>query len=135
MRIVAGKQYVGEEAADTEEAKQYVEEFRKKFISTVSMTMSDFFPFLRWIGYKGVEKSLITWHSNRDKFLQGCIDEVRSKKNSSINTSMVMDGGGKPVVIETLLSLQESEPDFYTDDTIKSIIMVSSRCISILFLC
>ncbi|KAJ0085577.1 hypothetical protein Patl1_08872 [Pistacia atlantica] len=109
---------IEDEAADLEVAKKFLLEFKEKFYPSVAVDICDFFPILRLIGYKGrVEKSLSKVQKSRDEYMQGLIDEIRLKKtNSSFQK--------KTSLIETLLSLQESEPEFYTDDVIKSIMVV-----------
>ncbi|KAL0345304.1 UNVERIFIED_CONTAM: cytochrome [Sesamum radiatum] len=84
-------------------------------ISTLSGVSypGDFFPVFRWIDYKGYEKTLKRVTGKMDAFLRGLIDE--HKRDKSRNT-----------MIDHLLSLQESEPEYYTDVMIKGIIMVSS---------
>lgn len=45
---------------------------------------------------------------------QGLIDEHRNKNEENSNTNM----------IDHLLSLQDSQPEYYTDEIIKGLIMV-----------
>ncbi|KAJ0024375.1 hypothetical protein Pint_08699 [Pistacia integerrima] len=118
MMIVTGNPGIEDEAADLEVAKKFLLEFKEKFYPSVAVDICDFFPILRLIGYKGrVEKNLSKVQKSRDEYMQGLIDEIRLKKtNSSFQK--------KTSLIETLLSLQESEPEFYTDDVIKSIMVV-----------
>ena len=122
IRLVAGKRcFDGFE----EKGKEIIEEFRKMFLSSVPMNICDFVPILRWFGYKGIEKGIIEVQKKRDEFLQGLIDEFRQKKTSSSNTNTVLEGEKMTPLLETLLSLQESEPEFYSDDIIKGIILVT----------
>ncbi|KAL6521866.1 hypothetical protein OROMI_031743 [Orobanche minor] len=116
MRCVAGKSCVGEEEIGGEAGKEYLKRIRGLFSASLSQGMCDFFPVLRWIGYQGMEKKLISLHEKRDEFLQNLVDEVKMKKD--------INGEGERNLIETLLSLQLSEPEFYTDDVLKSIILV-----------
>ncbi|KAL0368964.1 UNVERIFIED_CONTAM: cytochrome [Sesamum calycinum] len=117
MRAVAGKRCVGEEDVASEVGKEAVKRIRGTFFSSLSLGICDFFPVLRWIGYKGVEKNLKLLHKKRDEFLQSVIDESRGRKEVSRDKK-------ERVLIETLLSLQASEPEFYTDDVIKSIVLI-----------
>ena len=74
----------------------------------------DFFPFLRWLGRsedpcKGV-------HERRDKLLQNLIEGIRER-------------GEKPqgkTMIEVLFSLQQTDPQYYTDEIIRSLAAVPS---------
>ncbi|XP_071922878.1 cytochrome P450 81C13-like [Coffea arabica] len=116
MRIVAGKCTVGREDAGNELGKKKRKEIRDIFTTSITMNSCDFFPVLRWIGYKGLERSMISLQNKRDKFLQGLVDEIRrdkldkEKKNASL--------------IGSLLFHQDQEPDFYSDQLIRSILMI-----------
>ncbi|XP_057975343.1 cytochrome P450 81C13-like [Malania oleifera] len=124
MRIFAGKRSIEGEAATTVMGiRQHLQELREIFLPSQSMNMCDFLPILRWVGYKGLEKNMVKMYRKRDKFLQNLIDEVRQKKaTNSFNCTPNMESGKKMTVIENLLSLQESKPEFYSDKLIKSII-------------
>ncbi|XP_057975340.1 cytochrome P450 81C13-like [Malania oleifera] len=125
MRIIAGKRSIEGKAATTDMGiRQHLQqELRETFLPSLSMNMCDFLPILRWVGYKGLEKNMVKICRNRDEFLQNLIDEVRQKKASnSFNCTPNMESGKKMTVIENLLSLQESEPELYSDNLIKSII-------------
>ncbi|XP_059427909.1 cytochrome P450 81Q32-like [Corylus avellana] len=113
MRMVAGKRYFGygEEVKNEEEARQ----FRKTIVEIVASggasNPQDFLPILRWIDYGGLEKRLMGLAKKTDAFLQALIDE--KKGNEEGNT-----------MINHLLSLQKSQPDYYTDQIIKGLILV-----------
>lgn len=125
-RINFGKKWIGEEIASTDEAKRRVKEVRDAFFPSLSLINEcDFFPFLRWVGYKGLEKRLVMLHRKRDEFLRGLIEEFRGRKTSSSNETL----------IEKLLSLQESEPEFYSESVVKSTAMVRVFFFWYLFLC
>ena len=51
-----------------------------------------------------------------DEFLQGLIEEHRKNDGSQSQNTM----------IDHLLSLQESQPEYYTDQIIKGLVLVSS---------
>ncbi|KAL0337443.1 UNVERIFIED_CONTAM: cytochrome [Sesamum calycinum] len=110
MRMVAGKRYFGEDE-ENDEAKQFREIIEKVLTLAGVSNPGDFFPVFRWIDYKGYEKTLMRVTEKLDSFFQGLIDE--HKRDKSRNT-----------MIDHLLSLQESEPETYTDIMIKGIIMV-----------
>lgn len=57
-----------------------------------------------------------------DEFLQGLVDE---RRNLLINAAATgISGTEKKTVIDNLLSLQHSEPEIYTDEIIKGIVLV-----------
>ena len=84
------------------------------------MDICDYIPVLRWIGFGGIEKKIINLHAQRDKFLGDLIDEGRKNRESS----RAIDKRRKTIV-QMLLSLQEAEPEYYTDGIVKGMIMVS----------
>ncbi|RYQ80753.1 hypothetical protein Ahy_Scaffold1g106952 isoform C [Arachis hypogaea] len=93
MRMVSGKRYYGEECDGTSA------EEAKKFRDVMDDMANGDNRKLQIIGEK------------MDALFQGLIDEHRSKKESS-NT-----------MIDHLLSFQESQPEYYTDQIIKGLIM------------
>ena len=78
--------------------------------------MADFLPLLGWIGYGENEKKIEKIMRETTKILQGLIDEHKSGNNRGLvnNNSM----------IDHLLSLQKTEPEYYTDDIIKGLVLV-----------
>uniref|UniRef100_A0A6N2MJ29 Cytochrome P450 n=1 Tax=Salix viminalis TaxID=40686 RepID=A0A6N2MJ29_SALVM len=126
MRVCAGKRYVEEEHAGTAMERQLIQEFKDKFFPSLAMNICDFIPILRVIGFKGLEKNMRKLHGIRDEFLQNLIDEVRLKlkKITSLKTDELADGEERRSVAGTLLHLQESEPGFYTEEVIKSTVLM-----------
>ena len=61
-----------------------------------------------------MEKRLKNLSTRTDAFLQGLVDEHRCKEEES-NT-----------MIDHLLSLQNSQPEYYTNQIIKGLILVSA---------
>lgn len=117
LRIIAGKRGVEGKEAEMEKENQFLAEFKERFFPSMSMGVCDFIPFLRLIGYKGLEKIAIRMRRLRDEYMQNLIDEIRLKGRSSSLKDEIS-------VIEILLSLQDSDPEFYTDDIIKSVLLM-----------
>uniref|UniRef100_U5FNQ5 Cytochrome P450 n=1 Tax=Populus trichocarpa TaxID=3694 RepID=U5FNQ5_POPTR len=126
MRVSAGKRCVEEEHAGTKMEKQLFQDFKNKFFPSLAMNICDFIPILRVIGFKGLEKNMKRLHGIRDDFLQNLIDEIRLKlkRTTSLKADEVTDGEERRSVAEILLCLQESEPEFYTDEVIKSTVLM-----------
>ncbi|MFS7910260.1 putative isoflavone 2'-hydroxylase [Helianthus anomalus] len=116
MNIIADKGLYGTEVEDVKEASEFKEVLRD--ISQVSGTSNpgDFIPLLRWIDYQGLEKSLLKLHKKSDRFIQNLIEKCKSKHSGS--------KGKATKFIDAMLSLQESEPEYYTDDVIKGNILI-----------
>lgn len=125
FRILSGKRcYEAEGDAWMEEGKQRLEKFKNNFVAgAVRLNACDFFPILRWFGHKGSDKSVVELYRRRDEFLENMILEVRQKDGSNNNTRTEHQGERK-TLIGALLSLQKSDPDFYSDRVIKSMVMV-----------
>nr|AIM45245.1 flavonoid 3' hydroxylase-like protein [Fagopyrum tataricum] len=111
VRIVSGKRW-----------DDYGPEDDDLFKPTAFMTTYDFLPFLRWVGYDGMEKSFLELNWKRDEYLQGLLDEFKKKMNHQVK-----ENGGverKPFMVEELLALQKADPQYYTDDILKGILLV-----------
>ncbi|XP_055804959.1 cytochrome P450 81Q32-like [Solanum dulcamara] len=110
MRMVAGKRYYGEEV-DNEEANHFRELVEEVISYGGASNPADFMPAIYLLFFRSTENKLARLGKNMDALLQGLIDEHRHDK--SRNT-----------MIDHLLSLQESQPEYYTDQIIKGIILV-----------
>ncbi|KAI3684662.1 hypothetical protein L6452_33887 [Arctium lappa] len=120
MRIVADKRFyrTTEEAdRDFDEARNFKDIMREVFEISVASNPGDFIPFLKWIDFQGLEKKLQKLQTKFDSFSQTLIEERRHMIGSS-------EEGKAKTFIDALLSLQESEPEYYTDNIIKGNILV-----------
>ncbi|KAJ4847984.1 hypothetical protein Tsubulata_033077 [Turnera subulata] len=121
MRMIAGKRYFGEELDDLDEAKRFRDTIRELFEASGASEPSNFVPFLRWIDFQGRVKGMIALHNRSDELWQGLIDEHRkSRTDDSLTTHQ---GRTYKTMIDTALSLQDAQPDTYTDEVIKGLIM------------
>lgn len=78
-------------------------------------------PFLRWFDGNNYEKKVEKLGKRADAFLQRLIDEHKNRSASE----------GRNTMIDHLLSRQESQPEYYSDEIIKGLIQVSPNfCIS-----
>ena len=114
MTMVAGKRYYGDDVnvSDKEVAKQFREMMMEAISYGGAANPADFLPILNWTGAGGYETKLRELGKRFDVFLQGLIDEHRGIKRNTM--------------IDHLLSLQDSQPEYYTDQIIKGFIMVIS---------
>ncbi|KAJ9145889.1 hypothetical protein P3X46_028217 [Hevea brasiliensis] len=118
MRMVAGKRYYGEEETgkNKAEAKEFREMIAEVFEYAGASYLGDFLPFLQWIDYQGYLKRAMRLGKRTDRLLQDLIDEHRcDEKASSQRRNNTMIGH--------LLSLQESQPEYYTDEIIKGLVL------------
>ncbi|TKW29286.1 hypothetical protein SEVIR_3G385700v4 [Setaria viridis] len=103
--------------ADVRRFQEIVEE---TFAVSGAPSVGDFFPALRWVDrLRGVDAALLRLHARRDAFVGGLVNDQRRRR----------DGGNvrdaeKKSIIDELLSLQEIDPDYYTDTVIKGIVLI-----------
>ncbi|KAF2302136.1 hypothetical protein GH714_032900 [Hevea brasiliensis] len=105
MHMITGKPY-----CETNEARHFREIIREVFKFAETSYPGDFLPILQWIDYQGSLKKLKVLSKRTDVLLQGLIDGQRNDKAGN-------------TMISHLLSLQESQPEYYTDEIIKGLIM------------
>ncbi|KAK6160644.1 hypothetical protein DH2020_004025 [Rehmannia glutinosa] len=77
----------------------------------------DYIPLLRWVGFGGMQRELVSLHKRRDGFLQDLIEEGRNKIAGSSLTEE------EKTYVQALLSIQQAEPDYYTDEILKGLIL------------
>ncbi|MCD9561053.1 hypothetical protein HAX54_019987 [Datura stramonium] len=113
IMMIAGKKYYGDSAEKLEESKRFKEIVREIFQLSGATNIRDFVPLLKWIGANNLEDKLKLVKEKRNKFMQDLIEEHKnSRKGSSLEQK-------NNTMIDVLLSLQDSEPDYYTDEVIK----------------
>ncbi|XVE94973.1 hypothetical protein REPUB_Repub02eG0056300 [Reevesia pubescens] len=121
LRVVSGKPGV-EDVRDNEAEKMFLREFKNTFVPSVVTNICDFFPVLRWIGFQGIEKNLIELQRRRNEYIQKLVDGVRLKKTTEI--PVIKEEGKNSSLIEKLLSLQEEDPNFCSNEAIKSMVLM-----------
>lgn len=130
MRMIAGKRYYhhhqddGGGDEDDGGARRFKEIVSETFRLAGLTNVGDFVPILKWVGVGGVEKRMKKLFEKRDEFMKELIEEERRSSSSSSS-----DGGSsekKKTMLEVLLSLQESDPEYYTDGIIIGLLLVRS---------
>ncbi|XP_057449565.1 cytochrome P450 81E8-like [Lotus japonicus] len=114
MRMVCGKRYYGEEFDGTsaEEAKKFRDVMDEMQTFGLGSGLGEFVPLFRLFDFSGEPKRLQKLGEKMDALFQGLIDEHRNMEGPKSNT-----------MIDHLLSLQETQPEYYTDQIIKGLIM------------
>ncbi|XP_019085822.1 PREDICTED: cytochrome P450 81D11-like [Camelina sativa] len=110
LRMIAGKRFYGDGTEHDDDAKRMRLLLDEAVSSAGVGHASDYIPFLRWFTH--YEKRVKKLAVRIDEFLQGLVDEKRAQKEKG-NT-----------MIDHLLSLQETQPDYYTDVTLKGLVVV-----------
>ncbi|PKI79370.1 hypothetical protein CRG98_000248, partial [Punica granatum] len=115
MRMIAGKRYYGENVAEAEleEAKKFREIVTETFRIGGATNVGEFLPVLRKIGFKGVEKELQALQAKRDSFMHSLVEQHKREAKGGEDPNP--EGEKNKTLIEVLLSLQESEPEYYKD--------------------
>ncbi|KAJ9189122.1 hypothetical protein P3X46_000453 [Hevea brasiliensis] len=114
MRMAAGKRYYGEDVKESavEEGRKF-REILQEFVECSELThLEDLFPILKWVDYDGFVRKLVRLGQKVDCFMQGLIDEHKIDKDRN-------------TMINHLLSMQESQPQYDTDEIIKGLILAS----------
>ncbi|KAM5577656.1 cytochrome P450 81E8-like [Rosa sericea] len=114
MTMVAGKRFAGDHVLNKEEGKEFIEIMNETLSYGGGTNPGEFMPFLNWFGGSGFEEKVKKLARRADAFFQRLIDEHRNKSASESKNTM----------IDHLLSQQESQPQYYTDDIIKGLIQV-----------
>ncbi|RVW67716.1 Cytochrome P450 81D11 [Vitis vinifera] len=130
MRMIAGR---GIMAGAWRSGGEETVKFREIMADTIRLgdmsNIGDYLPMLRWLGVKGKEEGLRELQRKRDRFMQSLIEEHRTRiakdKESSSSCCNGDDGEKKKkkTMIEVMLSLQEKEPDYYTDLIIRGLML------------
>ncbi|CAJ2646126.1 unnamed protein product [Trifolium pratense] len=114
MRMVCGKRFYGDESDGTnaDEAKKFRDVMNEIQEFGLGSYLGDFVPLFRLFDFSGYKNKLKRVGEKMDALFQGLVDDHRKNKKENKNT-----------MIDHLLSLQESQPDDYSDKIIKGLIM------------
>ncbi|KAE8659145.1 putative cytochrome P450 [Hibiscus syriacus] len=127
LRMIAGKRYYGKDAVDTE-AEEFRDIMREVAEMSGSTVLNDFLPVLQWVDFQGLERKMKKIFKKVDKFLQSLVEEHRMMRKDStdqcLGSSDASSTGTKTTLIDVMLSLQQTDPEIYTDETIKGVILV-----------
>ncbi|KAJ0795320.1 putative isoflavone 2'-hydroxylase [Helianthus annuus] len=122
MRMISGKRYFGGDIVEVEEeGRRFRKILEEAFSLAGASNFGDYLPILSWFGVKGLEKKLLLLREKKDVFFQGLIEQLREKQ---VNEEKNNNNKKKKTMIEVLLSLQESDPEYYTDKMIRSFVLI-----------
>ncbi|GFP82747.1 isoflavone 2'-hydroxylase [Phtheirospermum japonicum] len=116
MRMIAGKRYY-DDSGNLKEAGEFKEIVEETFQVSGATNIGDFLPMLRWFGINNLEKRLQVVHAKRNSFMQDLIDEHKILIKGC-------EGERAKTLIDVLLSLQQTDPECYTDEYVKGMILV-----------
>nr|BAU59407.1 cytochrome P450 81B80 [Fallopia sachalinensis] len=119
MRTLTGKRFYGE-SVETEEGRRFKELLAKE--SGGIMTIGDFFPAVRSVGLTRADERLFWGKFKKvDAFFQDLVDQHRRRLSDPGQEVGSVD---RKTVIEVLLDLQKEDPQFYTEEIIKGMVLV-----------
>lgn len=114
MRMIVGR----EDGVGDEESRAFMEMVEEVMTMIGVSTASDFFPAVaRVVDWGGVRKRMRMVDIKKEEMLQRLINEKRRRRKEKGKTEKSM--------LEALLDLQEEEPENYSDQIIKAMIVVS----------
>ena len=125
MRMLVGKRCYGGVSGTAEEGKQIQEIVSEAHRLGSTTYVSDFVPVLGRVWDRGYEKSLNELQRKRVRFMQSLIDDEKREMARSVPNINIEEK--KKNMIDVLFTLQESEPQYYTDEIIRGFMLV---CIS-----
>ncbi|KAL3732931.1 hypothetical protein ACJRO7_022451 [Eucalyptus globulus] len=131
MRMIAGKSYFGTDQVSEEgrEFREIMREFSQLFGS--AGYIGDFIPALWWADFHGVKKKMKSVMRKADVFFQQLVDEQSGKRNkpsvaaaaASVSSKGVQGTrSSRTTFIDRMLDVQEQDPEFYTNTTVKSLV-------------
>lgn len=111
MRMISGKRYYGDDCdiSEVQEASQFRDMVSELLQLSGANNKTDFMPLLKFLDFENLEKRVKRIGEKNDVFLSGLLQEQRNKKERT-NT-----------MIDHLLNMQESQPEYYTDTIIKGL--------------
>ncbi|KAL5559126.1 hypothetical protein UlMin_035337 [Ulmus minor] len=122
MRMIAGKRYYGDNVEDAAESREFRENQLEALRLIGKQNLGDHVPILRWFGvYRSLEKGFTELHRKRDEFMQNLIEERKIKMESDFGTSIKENN---KTLIQVLLGLQQTEPEYYRDEIIRGLMMI-----------
>ncbi|XP_019174307.1 PREDICTED: isoflavone 2'-hydroxylase-like [Ipomoea nil] len=114
MVMIAGKRYCGGSAEELEQAKRFRAIVNETFQVSGATNIGDFVPIVKWFKLNRIEDKLRVLKEKRDSFMQEFIEEHKQTRRRCCS-----DDRRNKTMIDVLLSLQDSEPEYYTDEIIK----------------
>ncbi|PWA95481.1 cytochrome P450 [Artemisia annua] len=112
MRIVSGKRYFDPELDDLMEALNFQKMVREISKARRVSYKTDCLPFLRWVDFHGMKKTILRLKAKKDACSKDLLEEYKKK-----------DGISDKEMIDAMLSLQESQPENYSDQMLKGIVL------------
>ena len=118
LRMITGKRYYGKSAV-AEEGKEFQTLMKEFSELNASGNLHDFLPILQWVDFQGMKKKMVKMMKKVDGFFQNLLDEHQRNRSTSAGNDQ-----RNTTLIDVMLDLQQTEPEFYTHETVKGVILV-----------
>lgn len=120
MQMIAGKRYYGESGTvGPEEGHRFQEIIEQVFYLSGASSPEDFLPVMRFLGVNKLKKRLVKLEKEIDELLQEMVEERRSSRQIKKEKEEE-----KKTILDVMLSLQETDAVYYTDQLIKGMMLV-----------
>ncbi|CAI9262154.1 unnamed protein product [Lactuca saligna] len=114
MRMITGRRRLySDNKGEPEAARKFQEMVEETFRLSGASNIGDFVPLAKWIGVNSIEKKMVKLNQKKDSSIQDMIEGHRRMRSHDSLT-----------IIDVLLSLQETDPEYYTDEIIRGLILV-----------
>ncbi|MED6206764.1 hypothetical protein PIB30_029852 [Stylosanthes scabra] len=117
LRMISGKRYYGKDI--DEEGKEFQILVKEMAELLGSGNLNDFIPLLKWVDFQSMEKRMVSLMKKVDNFLQKLLDDHRRNRSIKGNQENNMNLN----LIDVMLDLQHKDPEFYTHETVKGVIV------------
>ncbi|KAL5054896.1 hypothetical protein RYX36_035578 [Vicia faba] len=115
LRVISGKRYYGEDDDVAIGGKEFQILLNEYIELLGSGSLNDYFSILKWIDFQGKKKKMVKLMKKMDSFLQKLVDEKRRNwSNDQRNMTL----------IDVMLDLQQKEPEFYTEEIVKGVVLI-----------
>jgi cytochrome P450 len=122
-KMVAGKSYFGDNATVGLNERSRFIGLVHEFFRLASSNMEDFFPLLKCV--TRTERRMENISKEMDKLFQEMVDEQRRKMESRRGGAIAgKESEERKTIVEVMLELQQTEPEYYTDEIIRGMILV-----------
>ncbi|KAK6115954.1 hypothetical protein DH2020_008223 [Rehmannia glutinosa] len=122
--MICGKRYFGENVENLKESEVFRDIINETVRVVPDAQVVDFLPWMRWFGFREVEKKMMLIQEKRDRFMQNVLQELRRLENGDSSVPKSDNAGKKKIIAEVLLDMQKSEPAYYTDEMIRNLLLV-----------
>ncbi|XP_042449524.1 cytochrome P450 81Q32-like isoform X2 [Zingiber officinale] len=99
-------------------------------LSAAAANAGDYMPAFMRVAWRGLEKRLMRLRRRRDEFWGKLIVLHRERRQIQDNGGGGVDGEGRKTMMDVMLSLHNIDPERYTDDIIKGLMMAEAVFVS-----